>query len=27
SRPAFRSVLADQISGFPQPSHYADLDF
>lgn len=27
SRPAFRSILADQISGFPQPSHYADLDF
>ena len=27
SRPAFRSLLADQISGFPQPPHYADLDF
>lgn len=27
SRPAFRSILADQIPGFPQPSHYADLDF
>lgn len=27
SRPAFRSVLADQISGFPQPPHYSDLDF
>lgn len=27
SRPAFRSILADQISGFPQPSHYNDLDF
>ncbi len=27
SRPAFRSILADQISGFPQPAHYADLDF
>lgn len=27
SRPAFRSVLADQVPGFPQPSHYADLDF
>jgi len=27
SRPAFRSILADQISGFPQPEHYADLDF
>jgi len=27
SRPAFRSILADQISGFPPPSHYTDLDF
>ncbi|QQA42912.1 glutathione S-transferase family protein [Pelagovum pacificum] len=27
SRPAFRSLLADQIPGFPPPSHYADLDF
>jgi len=27
SRPAFRPLLADQISGFPQPAHYADLDF
>jgi glutathione S-transferase len=27
SRPAFRSILADQIPGFLQPSHYADLDF
>lgn len=27
SRPAFRSILADQISGFPQPPHYSDLDF
>ncbi len=27
SRPAFRSILADQISGFPQPPHYNDLDF
>ena len=27
SRPAFRSILADQISGFPQPPHYANLDF
>jgi len=27
SRPAFRTLLADQISGFPQPAHYADLDF
>lgn len=27
SRPAFRSLLADQIPGFPQPAHYANLDF
>jgi glutathione S-transferase len=27
SRPAFRSLLADQVSGFPPPAHYADLDF
>ncbi len=27
SRPAFRSLLADNVSGFPQPPHYADLDF
>ncbi|WP_108485282.1 glutathione S-transferase family protein [Oceaniglobus ichthyenteri] len=27
SRPAFRSILADQISGFMPPPHYADLDF
>jgi glutathione S-transferase len=27
SRPAFRSILADQISGFPQSAHYNDLDF
>jgi glutathione S-transferase len=27
SRPSFRSLLADQLSGFPQPRHYADLDF
>ncbi len=27
SRPAFRSILADQVPGFPQPDHYADLDF
>ncbi|MCI5040303.1 MAG: glutathione S-transferase family protein [Donghicola eburneus] len=27
SRPAFRSILADQIPGFPQPPHYSDLDF
>ncbi len=27
SRPAFRSILVDQVSGFPPPQHYADLDF
>ena len=27
SRPAFRSLLADQVPGFIPPSHYADLDF
>lgn len=27
SRPAFRTLLADQVPGFPQPDHYADLDF
>ena len=27
SRPAFRGLLADQVPGFPQPAHYADLDF
>ena len=27
SRPAFRGILADQIPGFTQPAHYADLDF
>ena len=27
SRPAFRSILADQVPGFPPPSRYADLDF
>jgi len=27
SRPAFRSLLADQVPGFPQPRQYADLDF
>ncbi|MEL7012599.1 MAG: glutathione S-transferase family protein, partial [Pseudomonadota bacterium] len=27
SRPAFRNILTDQISGFPPPAHYADLDF
>ena len=27
SRPAFRALLADQVSGFPQPPHYSNLDF
>lgn len=27
SRPAFRSILADHVSGFPPPRHYNDLDF
>jgi len=27
SRPAFRTLLVDQLPGFPQPRHYADLDF
>ncbi len=27
SRPAFRSLLADQVPGFPPARHYADLDF
>ena len=27
SRPAFRSLLADNVPGFPPPAHYADLDF
>ncbi len=27
SRPAFRSLLADALPGFPPPAHYADLDF
>ena len=27
SRPAFRTILADQVPGFPPPRHYADLDF
>ncbi len=26
SRPAFRSILADQVPGFVPPPHYADLD-
>jgi len=27
SRPAFRSILADQVPGFTPPKHYNDLDF
>lgn len=27
SRPAFRTLLVDQVPGFPQPPHYSDLDF
>lgn len=27
SRPAFRSLLADQVPGFLPPAHYSDLDF
>ena len=27
SRPAFRTILADAVPGFPPPRHYADLDF
>jgi glutathione S-transferase len=27
SRPAFRAVLADRLSGLAPPPHYADLDF
>jgi len=27
SRPAFRTLLADQVPGFPPARHYADLDF
>ena len=27
SRPAFRSLLADQVPGFRPAPHYADLDF
>ncbi len=27
SRPAFRSVLADEVPGFTPAAHYADLDF
>ena len=27
SRPAFRSILSDQVPGFPPSAHYNDLDF
>jgi glutathione S-transferase len=27
SRPCFRTLLVDQVPGFPPPAHYADLDF
>ena len=27
SRPAFRNILSDQVSGVPPPRHYNDLDF
>ena len=27
SRPCFRSILADRVSGITPPDHYADLDF
>ena len=27
SRPSFRTLLANQVPGFPPPAHYADLDF
>ena len=27
SRPSFRTLLADQVPGFPPPIHYANLDF
>jgi glutathione S-transferase len=27
SRPAFRSILSDQVPGFAPPPHYANLDF
>ncbi|MER2520095.1 MAG: glutathione S-transferase family protein [Bdellovibrionales bacterium] len=27
SRPSFRSLLGDRLTGFPPPKHYADLDF
>ncbi|MDB5377724.1 MAG: hypothetical protein JWR00_2170, partial [Rubritepida sp.] len=27
SRPCFRTLLADRVTGMEPPSHYADLDF
>jgi len=27
SRPCFRTLLVDQVPGYPPPAHYADLDF
>lgn len=27
SRPSFRGLLGDRLTGFPPPKHYADLDF
>lgn len=27
SRPSFRGILGDRLTGFPPPKHYADLDF
>lgn len=27
SRPSFRGLLGDRLTGFPPPRHYADLDF
>jgi glutathione S-transferase len=27
SRPSFRAILADRVTGMNPPPHYADLDF
>jgi glutathione S-transferase len=27
SRPSFRAILADRVTGMAPPPHYADLDF
>ncbi|MFZ0100626.1 MAG: glutathione S-transferase family protein, partial [Gemmobacter sp.] len=27
SRPSFRPLLADYVTGFPPPRHYVNLDF